>query len=192
MAEAILPVIAGGAGAGTGILGTLLTAGMTAVSAFGQIQAGRQQQSLMSLQANQAELNARMEMNKGREQSLIIRDQLDRDLASQNAIFSARGTLQGEGSALAAVDQSKENATRDLEVARFGSELSAESSRLRAAQYKFEGKVAKRDGYTNAFNTVANSKSFSTLGSFVSNKKSTSNFNKIVSYSHNPSLLGDL
>lgn len=152
-----------GATASVSLGSTLLTGLLTAASAFGQIRAGQQQQQLMNLQAQQAELNARLEEQKGRAQSLAIKNQLDRDLASQSAIFSARGTLQGEGSALAASDVSKANAAADIETAKTGAAFASESDRLRAAQYRAEGNAARVGGLFKAFDTVTSSRSFGNL-----------------------------
>lgn len=135
--------------------GSLLSGLMTGAGAFGQMQAGNMQQKILNLQAQQSELNARMEGLKGRSQALQIRNQLDRDLASQNATFAARGVLQGEGSAMAAADSSKKNAQDDIDTALFGAKMGSESDKLQAAQYRAEGKAAKTAGRIEAINAVA-------------------------------------
>lgn len=150
---------AAGAGAGlfgTGISGgTLLSGLLTGASAFGQMQAGNMQADIMNIQARQMELNARMESIKGRQQALQIRKQLDRDLASQNATFAARGVLSGEGSSLAAADISRKNAEEDINIAMFGAKMGSESDRLQAAQYRAEGGAAKTAGRIEAINTIS-------------------------------------
>ena len=144
--------------------GSLLNLGLTAASAFGQVQAGNSSAAILNMQAQQAELNARMETIKGRESALTIKKQLDKDLASQNALFSARGVLQGEGSALAANKTAKANAKADIEVAQFGAEMGSESDKLRASQYKTGAKAAKKSGKTEAINTIASNRTVQNFG----------------------------
>lgn len=157
------------AGSIAGFLGStsgfsLLSGAMTAASAFGQVQAGNTNAAMLNLQAQQADLNARMQTIKGREEALTIKRQLDKDLSSQNALFSARGILQGEGSAAAAVSQSRKNAKEDIDVAMFGANTGSESDRLRAAQYRTEAKVSRASGRTEALNTIGNSRTFRNIG----------------------------
>lgn len=143
--------------------GSLLSGLMTGAGAFGQIQAGNMQANILNLQAQQSELNARMETVKGRQQALQIRNQLDRDLASQNATFTARGVLQGEGSAAAASDASKENAEEDINVAQFGAQMGSESDKLQAASDRINAKAAKQSGINKAVNAVASYKPLQSL-----------------------------
>lgn len=138
----------------SGVGGTLLQGALTGASAFSQVSAGKSTAGLMTLNAQQAELNAQMETLKGRESALTIKAQLNKDLAGQNALFSSRGVLQGEGSSLAAQSLSKKNATADLNVAQLGADVGSESDRLRAAQYRTEGKTAIQTGNSDALATV--------------------------------------
>lgn len=143
-------------GAMSGIGGSLLSGLLTGASAFGQMQAGNMSAELLNIQAQQSELSARMETVKGRQQALQIRKELDRNLASQNATFAARGTLAGEGSSAAAADASRKNAAEDIEIATFGAAMGSESEKLEAAQYRAKGANAKTAGTINAIKTVSN------------------------------------
>ncbi len=145
--------------------GTLLNGLMTGAAAYGHVSAGNSSAALLNLNAAQADINARMETIKGREQALTIKNQLNKDLASQNALFSARGVLHGEGSALAAGNVAKKNAAADLEVAKFGADTGSESDKLRAAQDRISASAARKAGKTEAISTVVNSRSFQNLGS---------------------------
>lgn len=142
---------------------TLLSGLLTGASAFGQVQAGNMNANILNLQARQSELNARMETIKGRQQALSIRQQLDRDLASQNATFAARGILDGEGTAAAAAAASRKNAAEDINIAQFGAAMGTESDRLQSAQYKAEAGSAKSAGYTSAVSTIAGSRSVTNI-----------------------------
>lgn len=133
---------------------SLLSGLMTGAGAYGQYQAGLMQADILNMQARQAELNARMETIKGRQAALNISKNLEKDLAAQNAIFASRGVLQGEGTALAASEASKENAQADIDIAMFGGAIASESDKLRAAQYGAEAGAAKSTGITNALSSA--------------------------------------
>lgn len=157
MAElAILAATSLGASAGTAAtIGTIASVGLTAASAFGSIQAGKQEAAALNLQARQADLNARTERLEGKRQALQIEEQLNRDLASQNALFAARGGLQGEGSAAAAEAISRERATQDIDLARFNTDIAALNAEQRASNARSNAKAAKQQGIFDAITTVA-------------------------------------
>ncbi len=162
-----LAALGSSAGAGTaGLFGAggsfslLSTAGTlaTGLSTVSSIQAGRQQSAVYKAQARQAELQARNTLLQGRQQSLAIKEQLNRDVATQAAGFAARGVLSGEGSALAAMEQSKLNASRDIEYAMYGANMGYYQGNAQAAQYRTSASASTLSGYTNAVNTLTRSK----------------------------------
>lgn len=150
-------VLTGGVGAGFS-LGTAVSAGLTAASAFASVQAGNEEAAGLKLQERQAGLNSRLERLEGKRKSLAIQGQLDKDLASQNAIFASRGALAGEGSAAAAEAAAKTEATKGIKAAQFGSELKALSAEQRAENLRIEAKSAKTRGKLKAVSTIANFK----------------------------------
>lgn len=135
-------------------VGTIASVGLTAASAFGSVSAGQQQQQALDIQSQQSQLNARVERLKGREQALQVRRNLDRELASQNALFAARGQLQGEGTSAAAEKVSRERATESIENARFNTEISAGNAQNRAAIARSEGRAARSAGTFGAIRAV--------------------------------------
>lgn len=139
-------------------------AGLTAASAFSSIQAGQQQADALKIQARQSGLNARTERLEGRRQSLQIQDQLERDLASQNALFAARGVLQGEGSAEAAKEEATRQATRDIDLARFNTDIAALNAEQRAANARADASAAKKQGIFDAIGTISTFKKPSLVG----------------------------
>jgi len=183
MAElAIMAATGLGASAGTAAtIGTIASIGLTAASAFSSIQAGKQQSESLKIQARQAGVNARAERLQGKQQALAIQDQLDRDLASQNALFSARGILQGEGSAEAARTTASNNATRDIDVARFNAEMGALDAEQRGANARADASAAKQQGIFDAVGT---------LSSFKSVKAPTGGVSKVPIPKRKPSLVG--
>lgn len=155
-------LLAAGASAGTaataGTIGTIASVGLTAASAFSSIQAGQAESQSLKIQARQADLNARTSRLEGKRQSLAIQEKLDADLASQNALFGARGVLQGEGSAAAAADKAKDNASRDINLALFNADIDALSAEQRSANSRTDASAAKAGGIFDAIQTVGSFK----------------------------------
>lgn len=145
-------------------IGTIASVGMTAASAFSSISAGRQEAASLKLQSRQSLVNAKLERQEGRRKALEITDRLNSDLASQNALFSARGQLTGEGSAQAARSKSIENASRDIDLARFDSEIAGLNAEQRASNARSDAKAAKKKGIFDAIDTVASYKRPSLVG----------------------------
>jgi hypothetical protein len=95
-----------------------------------------------------------MDALKGREQSLSIRRQLEKDLAGANALFAARGALQGQGSAAAAIDAAKRRASEDINAAMFGANANADASRMQARQYKSQASSQVIGGFMGAADAI--------------------------------------
>lgn len=171
MAElAVMALTSAGASAATAsTIGTVLSVGMTAASAFGSIQAGQQEAASLNLQAKQSDLNARAERLEGKRQARELQDQLNRDLASQNAIFAARGSLQGEGSSAAASDAARDNANEDIDNALFNSEIAALNAEQRASNARSDASAAKKKGILGAAQTVGSYKKPTFFGSNTGN-----------------------
>lgn len=141
-------------------IGTIASVGLTAASAFSSIQAGNAESANLKVQARQADLNARTDALRGKQEAAAISDQLNRDLASQNALFGARGLVQSEGSAQAAQEVSRLNASRDIDLARFDAETAAANSKQQSANLKSDAKAAKKSGFLQAVNTISGFKSY--------------------------------
>ncbi|MCK5606291.1 hypothetical protein KAR91_30605 [Candidatus Pacearchaeota archaeon] len=150
--------------AGSLLSGGLLSGALTAASAFSSVVSGFQQSSALNQQAAQAKLQARNERLQGREQALGIQDQLSRDLSSQNALFAARGGIQGEGSALAAQNVAKNIASQDIDAALFNSQISALNAEQRAANAKSNAKAAVFGGISGAISTIGGARSTTSFG----------------------------
>lgn len=136
-------------------VGSLLSTGMTAFSAFGQISAGSQQNAIAKAQARQYELAARQEELKGREQADNIRRSLQASLASQRAMFGARGISLNSGTVRGLASESMTAAARDIEIARFGAGQNADALRGQAYQSRIEGRAGRVAGYTGAAKTLS-------------------------------------
>lgn len=128
-----------------GGVGSLLSFG----SAAGSILGGFQGQATSNMQARQAELSAKQEELKGRETAATIRRQLSSSLASQNAIFAARG-INPNGMTRTIANESSSQAARDINIAQFGATQAAGALRSQSQQYKIEGKAKVLSGFTSA------------------------------------------
>lgn len=151
------------AAAGTAVsTGTLLAVGLGGLSSFAQFQAGRAENAMAKAQARQAEVNARLETVKGRQEALSIKEQRDRTIASINATFAARGGVTTSGTPLTAMRVSERNAQNTLDTNNFNSQMRSLSDRNRASTLRAEGRNAQRIGFMNAI-TNDPTKSFSSL-----------------------------
>lgn len=145
---------------------SLLSGALTAASAFGQIQAGRAASAESKFTARQYELSARAEELKGREQADKIRRSLQATLASQNAAFASRGISLGTGTPVALAGVSKTEASRDIENAQFGANVSAAAERGNAAQARITARTEAMKGYTGAAGALYSGRN--TLPSLIS------------------------
>lgn len=132
-----------------------LSAASAGVSVVGSIMGGTQQQAVYKAQAKQSELAAKTEEIKGRQQADMIRRSLQSTLASQSAAFAARGISLNGGTPGNIAANSRTQASRDIQTAQFGSDVTAETNRAQGKQYKIQGNQALSSGYTSAFGTAA-------------------------------------
>jgi len=123
---------------------------LTAASIAAPIIQGRNENAIYKAQAKQSELSARTEELKGRDQASKIRDSLRATLASQNAAFAARGISLSGGTPMSIANQSKTQASRDIQTTQFGSTMAAEAERGNAQQQRMSGKAALSAGYFGA------------------------------------------
>lgn len=137
-------------GAAASIGGSLLTG----LSIASSISGGMQQNAIAKSQAEQYQLAARQETLKGREQADQIRRSLQATLASQNAAFSARGVALNSGTPFNIASQSMTQASRDIDVARFGAGQSAAALRAQGQQSKIEGRAAMMQGFGQAATSI--------------------------------------
>ena len=151
---------AGGVAGSIAGAGSLLSGASTLFSlgsAFGQVQSGMQQAAVFKGQSRQYELAARQEELRGREQADRIRRSLQANLASQNAIFAARGVAPTSGSAVGIANRSRTEAGLDIENTMFNAGQSSYQQRAQAQQAKMQGSAARTSGYMKAAQTFAGS-----------------------------------
>lgn len=98
------------------------------------------------MQAKQAELASRQEELRGRQSALAVKSNLEKTLASQNAIFAARGISLSSGTPTTLSQQSIKQASYDIDAARFGAGQASDALKAQARQYKLEGKAKIASG----------------------------------------------
>ena len=136
---------------------SLISSGLTAASAFGQIAGGFQENAVYKAQARQSELAAKAEELKGREQADKIRRALQATLASQNAAFAARGISGVSGTPVRLGSVSSNEAARDIELAQFGGQYSGATERAQARIYRASGRSSITKGLAGAgFSLIGN------------------------------------
>lgn len=157
MAElAVMALTSAGVSAGTAAtIGTIASVGLTAASAFSSIQAGNAEASSLNVSAQQAALSSKQERLRFKQESAAIQNNLIENLASQNAMFGARGMISSEGSALAAQETSRINAAKDIDLARFDTEVVASNYDQQSSNLRSEAKAAKSKGFTDAIGTLS-------------------------------------
>lgn len=142
---------------GSGLL-TIGGLGLTGAGALGQMQAGQQQASALNAQSRQSELDARMELLRGREQATVLAKQRDRDLASANAVFATRGIATGEGSAAAALQEAQRVSSQDIQRTQFGAQLSSASKKTTAQSFRSDASAARQAGFSGAVSSIGGSR----------------------------------
>ena len=153
----ILAATTAGASAGTAAtigtvassVGTILSVG----SAVSSIAGGMQANQTAKIQARQLELAGRQEELKGRDDAVRIKQRLNAALASQNAIFGARG-LAPSGTPTILRSEASNQASQDIELARFNAGQSASAMRTQALQVKQDGKGELLKGFGSAATSV--------------------------------------
>lgn len=137
---------------------SVLSPALSIVSAAGQISSGMQQSSIYKAQAQQYQLAAKQEELRGREQADRIRRSLQANLASQNAIFGARGISIKSGTPVTLARKSMTEAGADIEAAMFNAGQGAGTLRSQAAQSKISASSAKMAGFTGAATSLYGNK----------------------------------
>lgn len=136
---------------------------LTGISAGAKIISGFQQAGALEAQAKEREFQGRVEALRAKEQATSLRENLQRDLASANATFAARGVLTTSGTPQHAMIESREAATRDIDIARFGGLLQQGS----ASREAFNLRGQKRGAIIGGLGSAAGSLMDMGIGSSV-------------------------
>jgi len=139
------------AAASTMIMVTMAAA--TAVTAYGQYQAGKAEQSALNYNAQVAERNAQIAQDKANYEADLQSQKVRRAIGSQRAAQLASGYLM-EGSALDLQEDTVVQGELDRLAILYGGNIEAENYKSEAELSRMRGSAAAAAGRTAAFGTV--------------------------------------
>jgi hypothetical protein len=125
----------------------------TAVTAYGQYQAGQAQERALNYQAAVQERNAQIARQNAEYDAQRQSARLRRAIGSQRAAVLASG-IQMEGTALELQQDTVQQAEMDRLAILYGGEINYQNARSEAELSRMQGKAAGQAGTTAAFGTV--------------------------------------
>jgi hypothetical protein len=127
---------------------------MVGVSAFSQIQQGRDAKAVANMNAGQADYQAGVEEQSALQTAKLIRRQGQRIQSSANASYAASGVQLGSGSAAAVEEEIITGTEHDAYQALLEGGRRARGLRTEATLGRIGGKMAETAGYVNGINTA--------------------------------------
>ena len=138
---------------GTEVLILSAMAASTAITAYGQYQAGQAQKQAYEYNAAIQEQNAKVEQEKAAYEADKQAQRIRRLNATQRAAYAASGVTQS-GSALDLQEDSTIQGEMDRLAILYGGDVNAANYRSEAALSRFQGKQAGASGTSAAFGTL--------------------------------------
>jgi hypothetical protein len=135
-------------------LAAVATIAGTAVSALGQIQAGKAQESAAEYNAQVAKNNASAEMERAGYDAGLIKDEARRTRAAQRAAFAANGLEGSTGSPVAVLGDTSGQAEMDILARLYGGKSQATAYGNEARAQIAQGKAAKQASMIGAGTTL--------------------------------------
>lgn len=132
----------------------IIAVGLSAVSAFGQYQAGRAQAKGLARQAAMTQLQGRAEALKYREQAVATMDRVLRTQATINARAGAGSIDPFSGSALALQDYAMAEGANEIYVSKDNEIVAREGGLIQSAQLMQQSKSAYQAGIFQAVGTL--------------------------------------
>lgn len=126
-----------------------LSFGMSAISAAGQIKAGRAQQEMYDKKAAQAVLKGDIEAAQYAQMGADVLTRLNENFAALIA-----NSAVGGGSTLAIATHSEAEASREYSIAADNAILAKEDASSQAEQYKMAGDAAMQSARVGAMSTL--------------------------------------
>lgn len=134
--------------------GIAMMASGAASKAYGQISAGNAANDLMGFNADVAEWQAQDALTRGRVNAKRMRQQTERTIGSQRAALAGQGVDVNKGSALDVVADAAYLGELDALTIRNNAAKEAWGYRTQAMGYRYQGKMAQREGQFGAFQTI--------------------------------------
>lgn len=135
---------------------TMIMASMavaTAVTAYGQYQAGKAQEAAYNYNAQVQEQNAKVAQQKAAYEADKQAQRIRRLNATQRAAYAASG-INLSGSALDLMEDSTTQGEMDRLAILYGGDVEAANARNEATLSRFQGKAAAAAGTSAAFGTL--------------------------------------
>ena len=138
---------------GTEVIILAAMAAGTAVTAYGQYQAGQAQERALNYQAAIQERNAQIAKQNADYDAQRQESRLRRAIGSQRAAVLASG-IQMEGTPLELQQDTVQQAEMDRLAILYGGEINYQNARSEAELSRMQGKAAGQAGTTAAFGTL--------------------------------------
>jgi hypothetical protein len=150
------------AGAALGPL-KAIGAAASAVSAIGQIQAGKAREQALEQQGKQAELRGKQQALQYRQQGVQILRNTRQNISTVTARAAAGGINPYSGTPVSLKQYARATGAEESYLARENAVLARVSGEINRQQYNSAASQARRQGYMNAIGTVGTAAA--TLGS---------------------------
>jgi len=124
-----------------------------AAGGYATYDSGQQRKKESRYQADVAAENALAEKDKAKYDAKMHRENVQRVLASQRALYGKSG-LTGEGSPLLVMEESAKQGEMDALAIRYGGDIRASQQRSASNLYRMQGKNAARAGNIGAGSTL--------------------------------------
>lgn len=147
-------------------LAAIASIGGTAVSAIGQLQAGRDAQAAANYNAAVTEQQAKQTVLNANTEATLRKRQLMKERSSAIAAYGSSGVHISSGSPMAVLSDLASEAELDAALTRYAGEQQSKGLDSQAAMMRREGKIAKRNATTGAFGTLLGgaSQAYSSFG----------------------------
>lgn len=130
------------------------SAALSAVSAIGQIQAGRQQARAYQAQARQEELRGKQAELQYRQQGLEVLRRTRQNISAVTARAAAGGLNPYSGSSQGLRNYAAATGTEEFYLAQENAQLAQITGEVNAQQYRMAASQARRQGFYNAVGTL--------------------------------------
>jgi len=130
------------------------SAAFSAVSAIGQMQAGRQQARAYQAQSKQAELKGKQAELQYRQQGLEVLRRTRQNISTVTARAAAGGMDPYSGSPQSLRNYAAATGTEEFYLAQENAQLAQITGEVNAQQYRMAASQARRQGFYNAVGTL--------------------------------------
>lgn len=133
---------------------SFVTVGITATSAFGQIQSGRYAKGVAGVQASEMDYRAQVENDNALKTAALIQRAGARQVGQTNAAYAGSGVVVGQGSAGAVEQEVTQNVQHDAFQALLEGSRRARGMETQADLTRIDGGMRQTAGNVNAVGTV--------------------------------------